>query len=244
VKPGTKLGPYEVIAPLGVGGMGEVYRARDTTLHHPHIAAIYGLEEAEGSKVLVLALVEGQSLAEIIARGGSDVGRVFRPGNSASAAGSEDPASARTDPATRKGSGVPLAEALAIARQVALALEAAHGKGIIHRDLKPGNIMIQGRSHETDDINVKVLDFGLAKALDAGSKDPAYMDLTNSPTLTARAHLRQGYGEAGTELGVILGTAARTAGPVCDRDRLPGLGDRHQQSRHRDHTGRQTLPDD
>ena len=190
---GTRLGPYEVIAAIGAGGMGEVFRARDTTLnrdvaikalpdrfakdpervarfkreaqllaalHHPHIAAIYGLEEAEGSKVLVLELVEGQSLAEIIARGGSDAGRVFRPGNSASAAGSEDPASARTDPATRKGSGVPLAEALAIARQAALALEAAHGKGIIPRDLKPGNIMIQGRSHETDDINVKVLDFG------------------------------------------------------------------------------------
>jgi len=221
--PGTRLGSYEVVAPLGAGGMGEVYRARDTTLNrdvaikilpdvvahdadrvarftreaqtlaalnHPNIASIYGIIEAPASPdtggsgphvhALVMELVEGDDLSVLIARH----------------AGSKDPAST---------CGIPFAEALPIAKQIAEALEAAHEQGIVHRDLKPANIKVRA------DGTVKVLDFGLAKAIDAGSKDPASMDLANSPTLTARARPREGYGEAGTEMGMIIGTAAYMA---------------------------------
>jgi len=243
LNPGTRMGPYEIVSPLGAGGMGEVYRARDTklgrdvalkilpdlfaqdperlarferearmlaALNHPNIAHLYGVEEAAGVRALVMELVEGDDLSTLIAR----------------YAGSEDPASIRKSPAgtgggvTRVGrvfrpgaSGIPLADALPIARQLADAIEAAHEQGVIHRDLKPANIKVRS------DGTVKVLDFGLAKALDAGSQDPASMDVMNSPTMS---RLRQGYGEAGTQMGVILGTAAYMApeqarGKVVDR---------------------------
>ena len=120
----------------------------------PHIGAIYGLEDADGVRALVLELVDGETLADRIARG-----------------------------------PIPLNDTLAIARQIADALEAAHEKGIVHRDLKPANIKI------TPDGVVKVLDFGLAKA---ASGDAATGDLTQSPTITV----------GGTRDGVILGTAA------------------------------------
>src|SRR5438477_7181993 len=137
---GTKLGSYEIVAPLGKGGMGEVYRARDTklkrevaikimpdefardaervsrfqreaevlaSLNHPHIAAIHHLEEFKGSRLLVLELVEGDTLADRISRG-----------------------------------PIPVHESLLITKQIAEALEAAHEKGIIHRDLKPANVKL------------------------------------------------------------------------------------------------------
>ena len=152
---GTHLGSLQITALLGRGGMGEVYRARDTklkrdvaikilpeefsrdpdrlsrfqreaevlaSLNHPHIAAIYSLEEANGSRFLVLELVEGQTLADRLKRG-----------------------------------PLPMDEALTVAKHICEAIEAAHEKGIIHRDLKPANIKI------TSDGIVKVLDFGLAK---------------------------------------------------------------------------------
>jgi Tol biopolymer transport system component len=168
--------------------MGEVYRARDTklqrdvaikilpqqfaldpdrlarfqreaqvlaSLNHPNIGAIYGLEEVDGVRALVLELVEGPTLADRIAQG-----------------------------------PMPIDEALPIARQIAEALEAAHEHGTIHRDLKPANVKLR------PDGTVKVLDFGLAKALDSA---PSAIDASQSPTITSPAM---------TGMGVILGTAA------------------------------------
>ena len=123
------------------------------SLNHPNIAAIYGIEEADDTRALVLELVEGPTLADRIAQG-----------------------------------AIPLDEALPIAKQIAEALEAAHEAGVIHRDLKPANIKVR------DDGTVKVLDFGLAKALDTTPQG----DPSQSPTLTAAA----------TQMGVIMGTAA------------------------------------
>ena len=184
---GMTLGHYRVNEQLGRGGMGEVYTADDlnlnrkvalkflpdafsgdpermarferearllASLNHPNIAAIYGLEQAEGKRFIVMELVEGETLAQRIGKG-----------------------------------ALPIGDALAICRQIAEGLEAAHDRGVIHRDLKPANVMI------TDGDKVKILDFGLAKAL---SDETQSIDSSQSPTLT----------EAMTRPGVILGTAA------------------------------------
>ena len=180
--PGTRLGPYEIVAAIGAGGMGEVYRAVDTSLgrqvaikvipdtfaadpdrlarfereaktlaslNHPHIAQIYGLERSGGTPAIVLELVEGDTLADRIARG-----------------------------------PMPVEDALPIAKQIAEALETAHEQGIIHRDLKPANIKI------TPDGAVKVLDFGLAKLAEpgAGSRESGVGGaMSLSPTITSPA---------------------------------------------------------
>src|SRR5262249_4148964 len=197
---GTQLSSYEITALLGKGGMGEVYRARDTklnrsvaikilpdefsrvgdrvsrfqreaevlaSLNHPNIAAIYDLEEVDSCRFLVLELVEGETLAERVARG-----------------------------------PIPFEESLDIAKQICEALEAAHERGIIHRDLKPANVTM------TTDGKVKVLDFGLARAVENA---PGSVALSNSPTLLS-----------GTMGGMILGTAAymspeQASGKVVDR---------------------------
>src|SRR5262245_61249220 len=190
LSPGTRIGAYEVLAKLGEGGMGEVYRARDRKLGRD--VALKFLSEAFAGdadrlarfereartlaslnhphiaqvygfedRALIMELVEGEDLSDRIARG-----------------------------------PMPLDEALPIARQIAEALEAAHEAGIIHRDLKPANIKVR------PDGSIKVLDFGLAKPGGAGGPGRAG-DALNSPTLTGPASLTMG--------GVILGTAAYMA---------------------------------
>ncbi len=190
---GRRLGVYQVQALLGAGGMGEVYRARDTklqrdvavkflphaftndperlsrfeseartlaALNHPNIGAIYGFEEADGLRFLILELVEGDTLADKLAA-------VLRQG----------------------ARGLPIRDALHIAGQIAVALDVAHEKGIIHRDLKPANIKI------TPDGVAKVLDFGLAKI--AGASSTPDLPPSQSPTMLAHQ----------TSTGAVLGTA-------------------------------------
>jgi serine/threonine protein kinase len=190
--PGARIGPYEVAALIGEGGMGKVWRAHHTalnrddalkvlpepfasdadrlarfrreaqvlaSLNHPNIAHVYGLEQADGVQALVMELVEGETLADRIARG-----------------------------------PIPVDEALPIARQIAEALEAAHEQGIVHRDLKPANIKVR------EDGTVKVLDFGLAKLAGSPVVATANPALSISPTITSPALM--------SGIGVLLGTAA------------------------------------
>ena len=183
--PGSRLGHYEIVAPLGVGGMGEVFRARDTSLDRE--VAIKVLPEAFASDPDRLARFERE--AKVLAS--------LNHPNIAAIYGLHDHGGIRflamelvpgQDLAERlKKGSVPLSEALDIARQVAAALEAAHGSGIVHRDLKPANVQ------RAPDGTVKVLDFGLAKALEAPGGD-----LRQSMTVTS----------AGSTVGMIVGTAA------------------------------------
>ena len=189
--PGTRLGAYEVQGAIGAGGMGEVYRARDTKLHRDVAVKLLpdafvrdpdrlGRFEREAH---LLASLNHPNVAHIYGFEQSE-GRPFLVLELV-----DGPTLA--DHIAR--GPIPRAEALAIAKQIADALDAAHEQGVIHRDLKPANIKLR------DDGTVKVLDFGLAKALDPASAASA--DAMNSPTLSARA----------TEIGLILGTAAYMA---------------------------------
>ncbi|MFN8589802.1 MAG: serine/threonine-protein kinase, partial [Candidatus Eisenbacteria bacterium] len=188
--PGTRLGPYEIVAPLGAGGMGEVHRARDTRLGRD--VAIKALPAAFAQDPERLARFERE--AKLLAS--------LNHPNVAGIHGIEDVDGARylvlefvdgeTLEAALRGGPLPLADVLDVARQVAAGVEAAHEAGVVHRDLKPGNVMLTGGGV------VKVLDFGLAKG--GGGQRSASSDprLSASPTMTYH----------GTEAGMILGTAA------------------------------------
>ena len=189
---GTRLGPYEVISALGAGGMGEVYRARDTKLNRD--VAI---------KVLLPAVANDPDRLARFSREAQVLASLNHP-NIAHIHGLEESGAVTAlvmelvegeDLSQRIARGpIPLDEALPIARQIAEALEAAHDHGIIHRDLKPANVKVR------PDGTVKVLDFGLAKAVGQGSGigDQGSGGAANSPTLSFH----------GTQAGIILGTAA------------------------------------
>jgi eukaryotic-like serine/threonine-protein kinase len=185
--PGTRLGPYEVIALIGAGGMGEVYRAHDTKLSRD--VALKVLPEAfslDGDRIARFRR-EAQVLASLNHSNIANIYGVEDSGNTPALVLELVEGPTLADRITR--GPIALDEALPIARQIAEALEAAHEQGIIHRDLKPANIKVR------DDGTVKVLDFGLAKMLETASAAAA---LTMSPTLSVQATLA----------GIVLGTAA------------------------------------
>ena len=184
--PGSRLGPYEIIAPLGAGGMGEVYRARDSKL---------GREVA--IKVLPPAFAEDAARMARFEREAQTLAALNHP-NIAAIYGIEQGAIVMelVEGEDLKGP-VPVEMALSYARQIAIALEAAHEKGIIHRDLKPANIKV------TPDGVVKLLDFGLAKAAEETMPSAAGTSPTMSPTISLPM----------TQAGMILGTAAYMSHP-------------------------------
>ncbi len=176
---GTRIGSYEILAPLGAGGMGEVYRARDSRLKRD--IALKVLPEAFASDPERMARFQRE--AEVLA--------ALNHPNIAQIYGVEERALVMelVEGETLQGP-LPLETALNYAGQIAAALEAAHAKGIVHRDLKPANVKV------TPEGVVKVLDFGLAQLNRDGEQ--AEYDPSNSPTFTMSA----------TRAGVILGTAA------------------------------------
>ncbi len=199
--PGTKIGGYEITGALGAGGMGEVYRARDTKLQRDVAIKVLPEQFSTDSDRLSRFEREAQSLAAL---NHPNIAQVFGVIENPPALAMELVEGEDLSQRIARGA-IPLDEALPIAKQIADALEAAHDRGIVHRDLKPANIKVR------DDGTVKVLDFGLAKAMTAvvqGSSpadtgSPKGLDYDrNSPTFTSPAM---------TGLGVILGTAAYMA---------------------------------
>jgi serine/threonine-protein kinase len=192
---GSRLGPYEILALLGAGGMGEVYRARDTTLNRDVAIKVLLPSVANDPDRLARFRREAQVLASLNHPNIAHIHGV-QESDSTRALVMELVEGPTLEDRIAEGP-IPLDEALPIARQIAEALEAAHDQGIIHRDLKPANIKVR------DDETVKVLDFGLAKALAPEPGSAAAGELSQSPTITSPAMM--------TGLSMILGTAAYMA---------------------------------
>ncbi len=189
LQPGTRLGPYEITNPLGQGGMGEVYQARDTTLNRDVAIKVLPAALADDPDRLARFQREAESLAALNHPNIAHIHGLEKSGHTPAIVMELVPGPTLAD--RIKAGPMPFDEALPIARQIADALDAAHARGIVHRDLKPANIKVK------DDGTVKVLDFGLAKALDPVGGDGAAG--ADSPTITSPAL---------TQMGLILGTAA------------------------------------
>jgi serine/threonine protein kinase/Tol biopolymer transport system component len=199
--PGARLGLYEIVGPLGAGGMGEVYRAKDTKLGREVALKVLPELFARDPDRLARFEREAQLLASL---NHPNIAQIYGIAHDPALALVLELVEGPTLAERIKQGGIPLSEALGIAKQIADALEAAHEQGVIHRDLKPANVKLRA------DGTVKVLDFGLAKALDPAS--PTSADAMQSPTMTGRA----------TEMGMILGTAAymspeQAKGKAADR---------------------------
>src|SRR5262245_59472473 len=159
--PGTRLGPYEIVAPLGAGGMGEVYKARDTRLKRDVALKILPESFASDSDRLARFQREAEVLASLNHPNIAAIHGLEESGGTGALVMELVEGETLADRISR--GPIPLDEALPIARQIADALEAAHEQGIIHRDLKPANIKIRS------DGTVKVLDFGLAKLAESSA---------------------------------------------------------------------------
>jgi len=187
---GQRLGPYEIVAPLGAGGMGEVYRATDTKLGRDVALKLLPTEFASDPERLARFEREARLLAAL---NHPNIAAIYGLEEGAGVVAFVMELVFGEDLAERLRHGaIPDNETTAIAKQIAEALEAAHERGIVHRDLKPANIKV------TPDGKVKVLDFGLAKALDAEAGTAGGNQLSHSPTMSSQA----------TKAGAILGTAA------------------------------------
>ena len=217
---GTRVGPYLIESPIGAGGMGEVYRARDSKLNR-HVAV----------KILPDAFTQDPDRVARLQREAQVLASLNHP-NIAAIYGLEDEPVALVMELVEGptladrigGSPIPLNEALPIAKQIAEALEAAHEQGIVHRDLKPANVKVR------DDGRVKVLDFGLAKAIAAEPATVGTVRHSLSPTITTPAM---------TQAGLIMGTAAYMSPeqakgrPLDKRNRHLGVRVRPLRDAHR-----------
>ena len=187
---GTRLGPYEIVAPLGAGGMGEVYRAKDAKLNREVAIKVLPATVGQDAERLSRFRREAQTLASL---NHPNIAAIYGLDEAGDKLFLVLELVEGEELAERLKRGkIPLEEALEIAKQIAFALEEAHDKGIVHRDLKPANVKL------TEDGKVKVLDFGLAKAYSTDASGAASFDSGNSPTMT----------HAATMAGMILGTAA------------------------------------
>ena len=198
LSPGTRIGAYEITAPLGAGGMGEVYRAKDSKLKREVALKVLPADVANDRERMARFQREAEVLASL---NHPNIAQIYGIEESRSGGSSDPPINALVmelvegeDLAERLKRGpIPIDEAMAIARQIAVGLEEAHERGVVHRDLKPANIKV------TPEGRVKILDFGLAKAFAAEPADAiAQAQLAHSPTFTRQV----------TAVGLILGTAA------------------------------------